>query len=153
MSGEPVSYHSDDAVIAAALKILARRVRKGAKIDSPASMRQFLQLTLGERPAEVFGAVFLSSQHRVIEIAELFQGTADSASVHPRGVARKALDVNAAAVVLYHNHPSGVSEPSQSDEVITRRLKEVLALFDVRVLDHLVVCAGEIYSFAENGKI
>jgi DNA repair protein RadC len=96
--------------------------------------------------------VFLNSRHRVIELAELFQGTIDGASVFPRVVVQKTLELNAAAVVLFHN-PSTIAEPSHSDEIITRRLKEALALIDVRVLDHFVVAAGESVSFAERGLI
>ena len=102
---------------------------------------------------EVFGALFLDNRHRVIQVAEMFQGTIDGASVHPRVVVQRALEVNAAAVVFFHNHPSGVAEPSHADEAITRRLRDALALVDVRVLDHFVVAAGESVSFAERGLL
>ena len=106
-----------------------------------------------DRKHEVFGALFLDNRHRVIRVAEMFQGTIDGASVHPRVVAQRALELNAAAIVFFHNHPSGVAEPSNADEAITRRLREALALLDVRVLDHFVVAAGESVSFAESGLL
>jgi DNA repair protein RadC len=101
----------------------------------------------------VFGSLFLDNRHRVIAVRELFQGTIDGASVHPRVVVQQALEVNAAAMVFFHNHPSGVAEPSRADEMLTRRLSEALALVDVRVLDHFVVSGGESVSFAERGLI
>jgi DNA repair protein RadC len=97
--------------------------------------------------------VYLHNRHRVIEAAELFQGTIDGASVYPRVVVQQALTLNAAAVMFFHNHPSGVAEPSHADEAITRRLKEALALVDIRVLDHFVVTVGESVSFAERGLL
>ncbi len=136
-----------------ALATLAERHRPGQALGSPEDTRAFLRLRLAERRNEVFGCVFLNSRHRVIELAELFQGTIDGASVFPRVVVQKTLELNAAAVVLFHNHPSTIAEPSHSDEIITRRLREALALIDVRVLDHFVVAAGESVSFAESGLI
>ena len=97
--------------------------------------------------------MFLDNRHRVIQVVEMFQGTIDGASVHPRVVVQRALELNAAAVVFFHNHPSGVAEPSHADEAITRRLRDALALVDVRVLDHFVVAAGESVSFAERGLL
>jgi DNA repair protein RadC len=101
----------------------------------------------------VFACLFLDNRHRVIEYRELFNGTIDGASVHPREVVRQALTANAAAVIFAHNHPSGVAEPSRADELLTRRLKEALALVDIRVLDHLVVGDGDAVSFAERGLL
>jgi DNA repair protein RadC len=101
----------------------------------------------------VFGCVFLDNRHRVRGVEELFHGTIDGASVHPRVVVQRALEVNAAALILFHNHPSGVAEPSRADELLTRRLKDALALVDVRVLDHFVVTAEDSVSFAERGLI
>jgi len=115
--------------------------------------RAYLRLGLAEHKKELFGCFFLDNRHRVIEMAELFHGTIDGASVHPRVVVQRALEANAAAIVLFHNHPSGIAEPSQADSMLTRRLKEALALVDVRVLDHFVVAAGESVSFAERGLI
>ena len=142
-----------DAVIKLALSVLADRHRAGRALSSPEQTRDFLRLKLVDRKHEVFGALFLDNRHRVIRVAEMFQGTIDGASVHPRVVAQRALELNAAAVVFFHNHPSGVAEPSHADEAITRRLREALALVDVRVLDHFVVAAGESVSFAERGLI
>ncbi len=112
-----------------------------------------MRLRLAEYKNEVFGCVFLDQRHRIIEMTELFQGTIDGASVHPRVVVQKALEFNSAAILLFHNHPSGVAEPSHADEAITRRLKEALALIDVRVLDHFVVTVGESISFAERNLL
>jgi DNA repair protein RadC len=109
-------------------------------------------LQLRDRPYEVFACLFLDTRHRVIAFEELFRGTIDGASVHPRELVRRALEHNAAAVILAHNHPSGVAEPSAADRQITTRLKDALALVDVRVLDHCVV-GDEIVSFAERGLL
>jgi DNA repair protein RadC len=111
-----------------------------------------LALHLGPLEHEVFACLFLDNRHRVIEYQELFRGTIDGASVHPREVVREAMRTNAAAVIFAHNHPSGVAEPSQSDLRITQRLKDALALVDVRVLDHFIVGSG-IVSFAERGLL
>ena len=125
----------------------------GVELPSPNHTRDFLRMLLAERKAEVFGCLYLDNRHRVIETVELFQGTIDGASVYPRVVVQQALSVNAAAVMFFHNHPSGVAEPSNADQAITRRLKEALALIDIRVLDHFVVTAGESISFAERGLL
>ena len=122
-------------------------------VTSPADTRNYLSLRLAEREAEVFCVMFLTNRHRVIAFEEMFQGTIDGASVHPREVVKAALRLNAAAVILAHNHPSGVAEPSRSDEAITRRLTDALALVDVRVLDHLIVGGSEITSLAERGLV
>jgi DNA repair protein RadC len=108
---------------------------------------------LRDRPFEVFCCLFLDNRHRLIAFDELFRGTIDGASVHPREVVRQALQRNAAAVILAHNHPSGVAEPSQADELITHRLKDALALVDIRVLDHLIVGDSRCTSFAERGLL
>ena len=142
-----------ETVVKLALALLAQRHRTGQVLCSPDETRAYLCLELSGRKNELFGVVFLDNRHRIIELAELFQGTIDGASVHPRVVVQRALEVNAAAIVLFHNHPSGVAEPSHSDEAITRRLRGALALVDVRVLDHFVVAAGESVSFAERGLI
>ena len=117
------------------------------------STREFLRARLRDLPHEVFCCVYLDNRHRVIAFEELFRGTIDGASVHPREVVKHALARNAAALILVHNHPSGLAEPSQADELITRRLKEALALVDIRVLDHLVVGDGVCESFAERGLL
>lgn len=102
---------------------------------------------------EVFGIILLDNRHRVTHVAELFRGTVDGASVHPRELVRLVLEHNAAAVILFHNHPSGVAEPSAADEMITGRIRDALALIDVRVIDHLIVARGTVVSFAERGLI
>ncbi len=137
------------SLMAMALTILAEQHLPGKALSSPDETRKYLRLQLAERKNEVFGCIFLDTRHRIIEVTELFQGTIDGSSVHPRVVVQKALEFNAGAIVFFHNHPSGVAEQSHADEAITRRLKEALALVDVRVLDHFVVTAGESVSFAE----
>ena len=141
------------SLMALALALLADQHRPGEALGSPEETRSYLRILLADRKNEVFGCLFLDNRHRIIEVTELFQGTIDGSSVHPRVVVQKALEVNAAAMLFFHNHPSGVAEPSNADEAITRRLKEALALVDVRVLDHFVVTAGESVSFAESGLL
>lgn len=116
-------------------------------------MRHYLRLQLSERRIEVFGVLFLDNRHRTLCMEELFQGTLDGCSVFPRVVVQRALELNAAAVVFYHNHPSGTPEPSQADMHLTRRLKDALAMIDIRVLDHFVVAADGDVSFAERGLL
>ena len=133
-----------------ALAVLQDLHQPGIELPSPNRTREFLRVLLADRKAEVFGCLYLDNRHRVIETAELFQGTIDGAAVYPRVVVQQALTLNAAAVMFFHNHPSGVAEPSHADEAITRRLKDALALVDIRVLDHFIVTAGESLSFAES---
>ena len=143
------------AVLKASLEIgrryLEARLRRGDPLSSPGDTRRYLLARLRHRRAEVFACLFLDNRHRVIEFEEMFHGTIDGASVHPREVVRRALDRDAAAVIVAHNHPSGVAEPSRSDRALTRRLVDALALVDVRLLDHMVVGDGETVSFAERG--
>ncbi len=153
LSPSELNHVERQSLLAMALAMLAERHRPGKVLSSPEETRGYLRLRLAEHKNEVFGCLFLDNRHRIIEVAELFQGTIDGASVHPRVVVQKALELNAAATVLFHNHPSGVAEPSHADEALTRRLKDALALVDVRVLDHFVVTAGESISFAERGLI
>ena len=141
------------SVLELALAVLQSLHQPGAELPSPKHTRDYLRMLLARRKAEVFGCLYLDNRHRVIEAAELFQGTIDSASVYPRVVVQQALTVNAAAVMFFHNHPSGVAEPSRADEAITGRLRDALALVEVRVLDHFVVTASESVSFAERGLI
>lgn len=144
----------EDEIIARALEILARRMRStGNLMDSPAVVRDWLRLQVGGKPHEEFGLIWLTARNEVIEAGELFRGTLTQASVYPREVVKEALRHNAAAVILYHNHPSGSSEPSAADEMLTRALKDALAMVDVRVLDHMVVTAEKITSFAEKGLL
>lgn len=141
----------------AALEISRRHLlatlRRGDALTNPDATRRYLAARLRDRPREVFACLFLDNRHRVLAYEELFFGTVDGAAVHPREVVKRTLEQNAAAVIFAHNHPSGVAEPSAADEQITRRLKEALALVDVRVLDHMVIGDGEITSLAERGLI
>jgi DNA repair protein RadC len=129
------------------------QTQTGQPMTSPSAVRQFLLQALAARDAEVFCILFFDNRHRLIQFEEMFRGTIDGASVYPREVVRRTIELNAAAVVLVHNHPSGIAEPSQADEMITQRLRDALALIDVRVLDHLVVGRGQVVSFAERGMI
>ena len=141
------------AVLEMSRRYLYDEIKGRDVIASPEATRDYLKLRLRGYPYEVFAGLFLDNRHRVIGYQELFRGTIDGASVHPREVVRAALKVNAAAMIFAHNHPSGVAEPSQSDLRITQRLKEALALVDVRVLDHFIVGDGEGTSLAERGLI
>jgi len=134
-------------------RALKEQLQRGDALNSPRAVRDYLQLLLGGRHQEVFMVLFLDTQHRVIASEELFHGTLSQTSVYPREVVKRALAHNAAAVILAHNHPSGVAEPSQSDRLLTDALKQALGLVDVRVLDHFVVAAGQTQSFAERGLI
>jgi DNA repair protein RadC len=142
-----------EELIAGARHALAIRVRKGAVMASPNAARDYLTMRLPPRDHEVFCCLFLDNRHRVICFEEVFRGTIDGASVHPREIVKLALARNAAAVILAHNHPSGVAEPSQADELITARLREALGLVDIRVLDHFVVGDVQCVSFAERGLL
>lgn len=122
-------------------------------LDQPRAAVQFLREAIAGRDHEVFVVIYLDVRHRVLKVEEMFRGTIDGASVHPREVVKGALWAGAAAVMFAHNHPSGVAEPSRADELITRRLKDALAMIDVRVLDHLIVAPGSVCSFAERGMI
>jgi DNA repair protein RadC len=145
------------AGIEAALELVRRhhleRLRQGPLLASPRAARDFLVARLRDRDHEVFCCLFLDTRHRLICFEELFRGTVDGASVHPREVVKQALARNAAAVILAHNHPSGVAEPSHADEIITTRLRDALALVDIRVLDHLIVGDGSCTSLAERGIV
>ncbi len=139
-------------ILAAAERVIAHRYRRGASISTPLTSKELFRQKLALREQEVFAVLFLDNKHRVIAYEELFYGTIDSSSVHPRIIAQKALQVNAAAVVVAHNHPSGVAEPSRADESITLRIKDALALVNVLLLDHIVV--GEnCVSLAERGVL
>jgi DNA repair protein RadC len=145
------------AALQAALELVRRHyaelMQAGPALANPRATREFLRVRLRDRDHEVFCCLFLDNRHRVISFDEVFRGTIDGASVHPRDIVKLALSRNAAAVILAHNHPSGVAEPSQADELITSRLREALALVDIRVLDHIVVGDGACVSFAERGLI
>ena len=148
----PAKYSLMQAVLEMGRRHLFENVSRGDALTSPGETRQFLAAHLRDFGHEVFAALFLDQRHRVICYEELFTGTIDGASVHPREVVKKALSYNAAAIIFAHNHPSGVAEPSSADERITQRLKEALSLVDVRVLDHFVV-GDDIVSFAERGLL
>ena len=140
-------------ILARTRAIVAQRFRTGSRVLSqPSTCRDYLQLLLAGRDHEVFGILHLDIRNRLIEMEELFRGTLDTATVHTREVVKSAIARNSATVVLFHNHPSGVLEPSAADEFITERLREALALIDVRVLDHLIIGDG-CYSFAEHGLL
>ena len=141
------------AVPVLAQRCFATSLRRASVFSQSADVRGFLSQRLGGRSREVFAAMLLDSQHRLIRYSELFFGTIDSASVHPRELLKEAIRVNAAAVILVHNHPSGVAEPSAPDIRLTERLKDLLAEIDVRVLDHMIVAGGEITSLAERGLL
>ena len=145
---------SEDEIIARALEILARRLRDpGALFDSPQAVRDYLRLKIAALEHEVFGCIWLDARHQVIEVEELFRGTLTQTSVYPREVVKQALKHNAAAVIFYHNHPSGAAEPSTADELLTRHLKDALVLIDTTVLDHFIVAHTKTTSFAERGLI
>ena len=142
-----------EEVLCHARRVLARRVRRGATMSSPQAVKDHLRLELGALEHEVFCVLFLDAQHRIIALRPMFRGTVTQTSVYPREVVKEALALNAAAVILAHNHPSGAVDPSRADEVLTQTLKTTLALVDVRVLDHLVVAGAEVCSFAERGLL
>ena len=147
-------YLTDDEIIQMALAVLSHKFTlKRDPLNSPRAVRDYLQLTLAEKEHEVFACVYLDTQHRVIAIEELFRGTLAQTSVYPREVVKRALAHNAAAVILAHNHPSGVAEPSKADEYLTGSLTSALALVDVRVLDHFIIAGAASLSFAERGLI
>jgi len=139
------------AVLEMGRRHLSASLETGDPLTSPDLVRRYLSAQLRHRPHEVFAVLFLDNQHRLRAFDELFQGTIDGASVYPREVVKRALTHNAAAVILAHNHPSGVAEPSQADRRITERLQQALELVGVRVLDHMVVGDAEVISFAERG--
>ncbi len=130
---------------------LSRTVKRGAMLGSPEDTRRYVSTRLRGFPYEVFACLFLDNRHRVIAFEEMFRGTIDGASVHPREVIKRCLEHNAAALIVAHNHPSGVAEPSHADRIVTRRLAEAGALVELRLLDHIVVGDGETVSFAERG--
>lgn len=141
------------AILELARRALREEVQREAVFSSPQSVRDYLRLTLARREHEVFVALFLDSQHRLIAAEELFRGTLTQTSVYPREIVKRALALNAGAVIFAHNHPSGVAEPSRSDELLTASLRQALGLVDVRVLDHLVVAGTATTSFAERGLL
>ncbi|MGH8253774.1 MAG: RadC family protein [Steroidobacteraceae bacterium] len=146
-------YCRMQAALELARRHYAEAMRSGPLLDSPAATHRFLISRLRDQPHELFCCLHLDNRHRLIAFDELFRGTIDGASVHPREVVKQALRRNAAAVILAHNHPSGIAEPSQADELITARLREALALVDIRVLDHCIVGDNGCLSFCERGLL
>jgi DNA repair protein RadC len=141
------------AVVELARRSLAQELAQRPLFDAPDKVKDYLRLQLASLAYEVFAVLFLDAQHRLIRCEEMFRGTLTQTSVYPREVLKRALDLNAAAVILAHNHPSGVAEPSRADEFLTQSLKSALQQIDVRVLDHLVVGQGPVVSFAERGLL
>jgi DNA repair protein RadC len=144
---------TEDDVISKAKEILAVRNKRGVAITSPQSSRDYIQLQIAELECEVFGAIFLDTKHRVLENTIMFRGTLDSASVPVREVVKAALSCNAGALIIYHNHPSGVAEPSAADKSITESLYLALGMVGVKLLDHFVCSTNEVISFAERGLL
>jgi DNA repair protein RadC len=141
------------AALELARRSIDERLKQGAALTSPGAVRDYLRLTLASRQHEVFVCIWVDAQHKVIAIEEPFRGTLTQTSVYPREIVKAGLAMNAAAVIFAHNHPSGVAQPSQADELLTRNLKEALALVDVKVLDHFIVAGNQAISFAERGLL
>lgn len=146
-------YATLQAALELSRRFLAERMRCEDALNSPQAARVYLNAALRDRPYEVFGCLYLDTKHRPIGFEELFRGTIDGASVYPREVVRSVLECNAAAVILAHNHPSGIAEPSSADQALTRRLKAALALVEVRLIDHIIVGDGAVVSFSERGLL
>ncbi|QXI28414.1 RadC family protein [Pseudomonas vanderleydeniana] len=149
----PAKFAQLQAVLEMARRHLAERLRRDSALESPQAVRDYLKAMLRHEAHEVFGCLFLDTKHRVLAFEALFRGTIDNASVYPRQVVKRALAHNAAALILCHNHPSGVAEPSHADRLLTERLKTALELVDVRVLDHFVIGDGDPFSMMEHGMM
>jgi DNA repair protein RadC len=141
------------AAVEIARRNLSESLRAGPALASPRATGDYLTARLRDLEHEVFCVLYLDKRHRLIHFEELFRGTIDGASVHPREIVKHALQCNCAAVIVAHNHPSGIAEPSQADELITQRIKEALALVDIRLLDHIIVGDGSNVSLAERGLL
>ena len=149
-----ISIQNEDWIVQQAIVLLERRVFKaGPRFERPAAVRDYLRLKLVAEPNEIFVVVFMNSMHDVLAVEPMFHGTINATSVYPRVVLQRALQLNAAAVIFAHQHPSGTTEPSNADRLLTEQLKTALALIDVRVLDHFVIGQGAPYSFAESGLL
>jgi DNA repair protein RadC len=149
----PAKYVQLQAVVEMARRALSEQIGERDALSSPRAVRDFLQLSLGGRPHEVFVALFLDAQNRLLGSEELFRGTLTQTSVYPREVVKTALRYNAAAVIFAHNHPSGVAEPSRADELLTQTLKQALSLVEIKTLDHFIVAGTRTVSFAERGLL
>lgn len=148
-----MANYEEHPIIRQALELLASEIQQTDTLQSPDAVKDYLRLKLGDRTHEVFAVVFMDSQNRVITYEELFRGTLSQTSVYPREVVMESLKLNAASVILCHNHPSGSAQPSKADETLTLTLKSALALVDVRVLDHMIVTRTKVLSFVEEGLI
>jgi DNA repair protein RadC len=144
---------TSEEILRAARAVMNQKVHRKTLMTSPKLVKDFLTIKLGALEYEIFCVLLLDKRHRLIEYVELFRGTIDGASVYPREIVKLALEKNAAALVLAHPHPSGVAEPSQADELITQRVKAALDLVDIRVLDHIIIGAGNVVSMAERGLV
>lgn len=142
-----------EKLVSLALQHLESQFIREGPLSSPNLVADFLRLKLSLMEREIFAAIFMCNRHQVIAYEELFFGTINGATVHPREIAKRALELNAAALILAHNHPSGVPEPSQSDQAITNKIVDALSLFEIRVLDHIIVGGAEFVSFSERGLL
>jgi DNA repair protein RadC len=149
----PAKFAQLQAVLEMSRRHLLATLQRGDLMESPQAVRQYLLAQMRHHQQEVFACLFMDNKHRVIRFEPMFFGTIDAASVYPREVVKKALSLNAAAVILAHNHPSGIAEPSLADKQITRRLVDALQLVDIRVLDHMIVGDPDVISFAEQGLL
>ena len=149
----PAKYVQLQAVVEMARRALAEQIQERDAMSSPQAVRDYLRLSLGARPHEVFVAMFLDAQNRLLGCEELFRGTLTQTSVYPREVVKTALRYNAAGVIFAHNHPSGVAEPSRADELLTQTLKQALSLVEIKTLDHFIVAGSKTISFAERGLL
>lgn len=149
----PAKFAQLQAVLELARRALGEELRAGVTLNSPQVVKQYLQLLLNNKAYESFTVLFLDVKNRLIVCEELFRGTLTHASVYPREVVKAALNINAASIILAHNHPSGTAEPSPADQTLTQALKQALSLIDVRILDHFIVAGKNIYSFAEHGYL
>ena len=151
---DALNFDSKDEVIAAAIRFVEEKaVYTSDTLQSARETKDLLRLRIGDKEREIFCVLYLNSQHHLIEVEELFQGTIDGAAVYPREVAKGCLRTNSAAVILGHNHPSGTTEPSSADKRITERITSALGLLDIRVLDHVIVSSSGAFSFAESGLL
>ncbi len=149
------SYKTDkeEQILAAAEEILTRKLLRQGKVSDPTEANDILRMRYGNLGYEVFGCMFLDTRHQIIAIEDMFKGTIDSSEVHPRTVAKRGLELDAAAIIAFHNHPSGNPEPSAADRAITAQLKKALQLIDIRLLDHIVVSARSCISMASKGWV
>ncbi|WP_050658715.1 RadC family protein [Gallaecimonas pentaromativorans] len=151
MNHQTYTHRGDEHILRLAEEVIASRYQRGCCLTNPGDVKRYLVHKLAMQESEVFSLLLLDSQHRLIAYQELFQGTLDAATVYPREVVKACLQANSGAVILAHNHPSGLPEPSGADRQLTERLREALGLVDIRVLDHIVVGGVDTVSFAERG--